>query len=75
MASKADEFRKKAEEHRDLAESAHEAIRDREHGGGWLNSGWRWLQPKRLQRIGNSSPSLVTAAARAKGRTAPNGWR
>jgi predicted alpha/beta superfamily hydrolase len=28
------------------------------------------MQPKRLQQIGNSSPSLVTAAARAKGRTA-----
>ncbi len=70
MASKADEFRKKAEEYRDLVESAHEAIRDREHGRGWLNTGWRWLQPKRLQRIGNSSPSLVTAAAGAKGRTA-----
>ena len=47
----------------------HEAMRDREH---WrrLNTGWRWVQPKRLQQIGNSSPSHVTAAARAKGRTA-----
>jgi hypothetical protein len=69
MASKADEFRTKAEEYRDLAESATKPYAIESIGGGWLNTGWRWLQPKTLQRIGNSSPSRVTAAAQAKGRT------
>ena len=69
MASKADEFRTKAEEYRDLAESATKPYAIESIGGGCLNTGWRWLQPKTLQRIGNSSPSRVTAAARAKGRT------
>ena len=67
MASKLDEFRTKAEEYRDLAESATKPYAIESIGGGWLNTGWRWLQPKRLQRIGNSSPSLVTQPREPKG--------
>jgi hypothetical protein len=68
MASKAGEFRKK-QRNTGLAECATKpyAIESRRRMVEY------WLEmaaPKRLQRIGNSSPSLVRAAARAKGRTA-----
>jgi len=70
MASTADEFRKRQRNTGTSPRVLTKPYAIESIGGGWLNTGWRWLQPKTLQRIGNSSPSRVTAAARAKGRTA-----